>query len=76
MDSDISSFEVIHSGLVKKLLLYLTVSEAGSSFFGNIERDDRLRAFLHIFMGTPVSIKVIFLVFGSFYMRVGNAHLK
>lgn len=54
MDSDISSFEVIHSGLVKKLLLYLTTSQDGSVPFGNTARDDRLRAFLHVFMGTPL----------------------
>ncbi|KAG8199196.1 hypothetical protein JTE90_016022 [Oedothorax gibbosus] len=57
MDSDISSFEVIHSGLVKKLLLYLTLQEGATYPFGCINRDDRLRAFLHVFMGTPLSIK-------------------
>ncbi|KAF8784377.1 E3 ubiquitin-protein ligase TRIP12 like protein [Argiope bruennichi] len=54
MDSDISSFEVIHSGLVKKLLLYLTTSDDGPLPFGSIALDSRLRAFLHVFMGTPI----------------------
>ncbi|GBL82262.1 E3 ubiquitin-protein ligase TRIP12 [Araneus ventricosus] len=56
MDSDISSFEVIHSGLVKKLLLYLTTSDDGPLPFGSTTLDGRLRAFLHVFMGTPISL--------------------
>ncbi|CAL1261818.1 unnamed protein product [Larinioides sclopetarius] len=56
MDSDISSFEVIHSGLVKKLLLYLTTSDDGSLPFESTTLDGRLRAFLHVFMGTPISL--------------------
>lgn len=64
MDSDISSFEVIHSGLVKKMLMYLTVSDiAGNAVYGNITRDERLRAFLHIFMGAPVSMNLILFLF-------------
>ncbi|XP_054708683.1 E3 ubiquitin-protein ligase TRIP12-like isoform X2 [Uloborus diversus] len=56
IDSDISSFEVIHSGLVRKLLQYLTAPDCSSPPFGVVPRDERLRAFLHIFMRTPMSI--------------------
>lgn len=52
VESDISSFEVIHSGLVKKLLHFLTA--ANGSGFGSNVRDDRLRIFLHVFMGSPL----------------------
>lgn len=55
IDSDISSFELIHSGLVRKLLQYLTTSDGGPLPFGSNARDDRLRSFLHVFMGSPVS---------------------
>ncbi|XP_045199519.2 E3 ubiquitin-protein ligase TRIP12-like isoform X2 [Mercenaria mercenaria] len=46
-DSDVSPFEVIHSGLVKKLLLYLTSME------GTVPRDVRIRRFLHVFLNCP-----------------------
>lgn len=54
IDSDISSFELIHSGLVRKLLQYLTTPDGGPLPFGSSVRDDRLRSFLHIFMGSPI----------------------
>ncbi|XP_052815932.1 E3 ubiquitin-protein ligase TRIP12-like isoform X2 [Mya arenaria] len=46
-DSDVSPFEVIHSGLVNKLLLYLTTME------GAVPRDVRIRRFLHVFLNCP-----------------------
>ncbi|XP_033112984.1 E3 ubiquitin-protein ligase TRIP12-like isoform X2 [Anneissia japonica] len=49
-DSDISPFEVLHSGLIGKLLNYLTFSSTG------IERSTRhcrLRRFLHVFLNCP-----------------------
>lgn len=49
-DSDVSPFEVIHSGLVGKLLTYLTHPEITL-------RNQRLRRLLHVFLGCPVSIK-------------------
>lgn len=49
-DSDVSPFEIIHSGLVQKLLQYLT------STTGDVPRDVRIRRFLHIFLNCPVSI--------------------
>ena len=48
-DSDVSPFEIIHSGLVQKLLQYLT------STTGDVPRDVRIRRFLHIFLNCPVS---------------------
>lgn len=47
MDSDISPFEVNHSGLIKALLTYLAVTG------GSIEREQRLRIFLNVFAGLP-----------------------
>ncbi|XP_076344228.1 E3 ubiquitin-protein ligase TRIP12-like isoform X3 [Tachypleus tridentatus] len=49
--SDISSFEVIHSKLVTKLLHYLTAT-GGYGMYSS--RDDRLRTFLHVFLKTPL----------------------
>ncbi|XP_013778614.1 E3 ubiquitin-protein ligase TRIP12-like isoform X4 [Limulus polyphemus] len=50
VESDISSFEVIHSKLVTKLLHYLTAA----SGYGACSRDDRLRIFLHVFKKAPL----------------------
>ncbi|XP_063224587.1 E3 ubiquitin-protein ligase TRIP12 isoform X2 [Bacillus rossius redtenbacheri] len=44
--SDISPFEVNHSGLISALLQYLSLPDAG--------RDQRLRNFLHVFVGLPL----------------------
>ncbi|XP_051952597.1 E3 ubiquitin-protein ligase TRIP12 isoform X2 [Xyrauchen texanus] len=49
-ESDVSSFEIQHSGLVKQLLLYLT----SNSERDNISRDDRIKRFLHVFFGCPI----------------------
>ncbi|KAM8854091.1 E3 ubiquitin-protein ligase TRIP12 isoform 2-T6 [Synchiropus picturatus] len=49
-ESDVSSFEIQHSGLVKQLLVYLTSNNDRDLLC----RDMRLRRFLHIFAGCPV----------------------
>nr|XP_020497442.1 E3 ubiquitin-protein ligase TRIP12 isoform X6 [Labrus bergylta] len=49
-ESDVSSFEIQHSGLVKQLLLYLT----SHSDRDLLSRDVRLKRFLHVFAGCPV----------------------
>uniref|UniRef100_A0A8C7DA21 E3 ubiquitin-protein ligase n=1 Tax=Oncorhynchus kisutch TaxID=8019 RepID=A0A8C7DA21_ONCKI len=49
-ESDVSSFEIQHSGLVKQLLLYLT----SSSDRDLVSRDVRLKRFLHVFYGCPI----------------------
>ncbi|XP_052387819.1 E3 ubiquitin-protein ligase TRIP12 isoform X3 [Carassius gibelio] len=49
-ESDVSSFEIQHSGLVKQLLLYLT----SNSERDTIIRDERIKRFLHVFFGCPI----------------------
>lgn len=49
-ESDVSSFEIQHSGLVKQLLLYLTSSTDRDL----LSRDLRLKRFLHVFSDCPV----------------------
>lgn len=49
-ESDVSSFEIQHSGLVKQLLLYLTSNTDRDL----LSRDVRLKRFLHVFTGCPV----------------------
>ncbi|XP_059173399.1 E3 ubiquitin-protein ligase TRIP12-like [Physella acuta] len=46
-ESDVSPFEVIHSGLISQLLEYLT------STSGDVNRDIRIRRFLHVFLNFP-----------------------
>ncbi|XP_046804941.1 E3 ubiquitin-protein ligase TRIP12 isoform X4 [Lucilia cuprina] len=48
LESDISPFEVNHSGLIKAMLNFMTAEE------GIVERDARLRAFMHVFAGLPL----------------------
>lgn len=50
-ESDVSSFEIQHSGLVKQLLLYLTSNTDRDL----LSRDVRLKRFLHVFASCPVS---------------------
>ncbi|XP_053565809.1 E3 ubiquitin-protein ligase TRIP12 isoform X7 [Bombina bombina] len=49
-ESDVSSFEIQHSGFVKQLLLYLT----SKSERDIVSRDIRLKRFLHVFFGSPL----------------------
>uniref|UniRef100_A0A3Q2ZZI7 E3 ubiquitin-protein ligase n=1 Tax=Kryptolebias marmoratus TaxID=37003 RepID=A0A3Q2ZZI7_KRYMA len=49
-ESDVSSFEIQHSGLVKQLLIYLTFNTDRDL----LSRDMRLKRFLHVFTGCPV----------------------
>lgn len=58
-ESDISPFEVNHSGLVEALLDFLTNDADGG-------RKNRIRAFLHVFAECPVSniaIKSPFIIY-------------
>lgn len=48
IESDISPFEVNHSGLIKAMLSYL------ASYEGSMEREQRLRNFLNIFANCPI----------------------
>ena len=47
VSGDISPFELIHSGVVRQLLQFLTKKDDGL-------RDDRIRCFLHVFIGAPL----------------------
>lgn len=49
LTSDISPFEVNHSGLIKSLTVYLTEVTLGFD-----HRSERLRKFLHVFSGCPL----------------------
>ncbi|KAG7471028.1 hypothetical protein MATL_G00120120 [Megalops atlanticus] len=49
-ESDVSSFEIQHSGLVRQLLLYLTSNSDRDA----VSRDVRLKRFLHVFFGCPL----------------------
>uniref|UniRef100_A0A1Q3F208 E3 ubiquitin-protein ligase n=1 Tax=Culex tarsalis TaxID=7177 RepID=A0A1Q3F208_CULTA len=49
IESDISPFEVNHSGLIRTMLGYMA-NEANQL----VERTDRLRMFLHVFAGLPL----------------------
>ncbi|KAM8902323.1 E3 ubiquitin-protein ligase TRIP12 isoform 2-T14 [Spinachia spinachia] len=49
-ESDVSSFEIQHSGLVKQLLVYLTSNTDRDL----LSRDVRLKRFLHVFSSCPV----------------------
>ncbi|XP_075426312.1 E3 ubiquitin-protein ligase TRIP12 isoform X2 [Ascaphus truei] len=49
-ESDVSSFEIQHSGFVKQLLLYLT----SKSEKDIVSRDIRLKRFLHVFFDSPL----------------------
>ncbi|KAF2979219.1 hypothetical protein EK904_004244 [Melospiza melodia maxima] len=50
-ESDVSSFEIQHSGFVKQLLLYLTSKSEKDA----VSRDIRLKRFLHVFFSSPVT---------------------
>ncbi|NXP53279.1 TRIPC ligase, partial [Heliornis fulica] len=49
-ESDVSSFEIQHSGFVKQLLLYLTSKSERDA----VSRDIRLKRFLHVFFSSPL----------------------
>jgi len=52
-DSDVSSFEIIHSGLITKLISYLTTPTLTND--QSSCRNDQIRVFLHVFANCPVS---------------------
>ncbi|KAJ7324841.1 hypothetical protein JRQ81_017861 [Phrynocephalus forsythii] len=49
-ESDVSSFEIQHSGFMKQLLLYLTSKSEKDA----VSRDVRLKRFLHVFLSAPL----------------------
>lgn len=48
IESDISPFEVNHSGLIKAMISFMTAENA------IVYKEERLRAFLHVFAGLPL----------------------
>lgn len=54
LESDISPFEMNHSGLIKALLNYLTTTDSPGS------RYDRLKMFWKLFAESTVNINFIF----------------
>lgn len=56
-ESDVSSFEIQHSGFVKQLLLYLTSKSEKDA----VSREIRLKRFLHVFFSSPVSYFIMLL---------------
>lgn len=63
-ESDVSSFEIQHSGLVKQLLLYLTSNTDRDL----LSRDVRLKRFLHVFASCPVSHADDYSIFFFFFV--------
>jgi len=69
LTSDISPFEVNHSGLIRSLTVYLTELTLGLD-----HRSERLRKFLHIFAGYPVSTKQITYVISKTTFKEKKKH--
>ncbi|KAI1287488.1 E3 ubiquitin-protein ligase TRIP12 [Halotydeus destructor] len=53
LEGDISAFELIHSGIVEKLIHYLTHVDNGDE-----HRSERIRQFLHIFLAAPANVYI------------------
>lgn len=69
LTSDISPFEVNHSGLIRSLTVYLTEITLGIDY-----RSERLRKFLHVFAGYPVSYNYI--IINSLYYKLFRSNNK
>lgn len=54
MESDISSFEINHSGLLKSMLKFLSDEEYLKN---KVTRENRIRVFLHVFSNLPLTEK-------------------
>lgn len=65
-DGDISSFELIHSGLVSKLVKFLTNIEGDAVE----ERDNRIRAFLSVFLGLPQDPRHLLLLLNEYELKI------
>lgn len=71
-ESDVSSFEIQHSGFVKQLLLYLTSKSEKDA----VSRDIRLKRFLHVFFSSPVSFLDYYLVLSCFSLKLCLTSLR
>lgn len=57
IEGDLSSFELINSGLIQKLTTFLTVTGDGEK--GEQEREKRICIFLHVFIKSPLNANEI-----------------
>lgn len=71
-DGDISSFELIHSGLVSKLVRFLTHIDDDMIE----ERDNRIRAFLSIFLGLPQDPRHLLLLLNEYELKLDPTPLS
>lgn len=71
-EGDISSFELIHSGLVSKLVKFLTSLDDGSIE----ERDNRIRAFLSIFLGLPQDTRHMLFLLNEHELKIDPVPLS
>jgi len=71
-DGDISSFELIHSGLVSKLVKFLTCLDGDAVE----ERDNRVRAFLSVFLGLPQDPRHLLLLLNEYELKIDPVPLS
>lgn len=73
-ESDVSSFEIQHSGMVKQLLVYLTSNNDRDL----LSRDVRLKRFLHVFAGCPVRDDNMFnyCIMSNIFYDFGNLNIE
>lgn len=72
-DGDISSFELIHSGLISNLIRFLTSVESDTN---NEDRDNRVRAFLSVFLGLPEDPRHLLLLSNDFELKIDPVPLE
>ncbi|KAG9509563.1 E3 ubiquitin-protein ligase TRIP12 [Fragariocoptes setiger] len=74
VDSDISSFELIHSGLVSKLTRFLSAPDHKTGSNTDLQhtdidgidgRDNRIRAFLSVFLSLPKDPRQLLLIYNE-----------
>lgn len=73
-ESDVSSFEIQHSGMVKQLLVYLTSNNDRDL----LSRDVRLKRFLHVFAGCPVrdDNMLNYCIMSNIFYDFGNLNIE
>lgn len=72
LEGDISSFELIHSGLVSKLIKFLTTCDNGDMEM----RDNRIRAFLSVFLGLPQDPRHLLLMHTEYELKLDPTPLS
>ncbi len=54
LETDVSSFEILHSGLIGALVKYLTSEDSPDGMSPRKDRDSRLRRFSTVFLNVKV----------------------